>query len=904
MIRKRRRFAILVLLSFFFFFFFLNDGVAAAISNSKDCPPPPPQSRTALVAAADGTIHWVDNVTMRVKWSFSSGPPIHSSYQSPDLLLQPNNFNSSFLFVDSGDDWDLYLHTLHTQVKLPITIEDLVRTTPFTSEYGAVILGSKTTTVFEVDPLLGTLIRTYSLSDPPPNSNSKYTEVDDFRPPNATATTNNQLVNSESTNQSPAKMRLQFMRTDYMLQGFAPDSDEVLWNMTIAEIGAALLCQDVDDPPTTADIALPLSCQSKMFIFRLRNHVLLESIAAEGGGEEELLPAVVHDQQHTMLMMPSSQGEKHSDVHQDHKKMLLGLASKPMLNPQAKKANVHQYDKKESVLSLPPAKTSNDSGLQDTQNNRIHWNNVFSNFFGWSSALALLIGILMGVVVHRYAPLIKGLLHEQPRDSTEASPSPSNKMKNQQSENNNDIVENLDALANSESDDKTWLDLSKLFDCGADERRIGKLVVSNREIAKGSNGTIVLEGIYEGRPVAVKRLVQAHHLVAFKEIENLIASDRHPNIVRWYGVEHDQDFVYVSLERCTCSLDDLVQIYSDYSQYPVSGKDNATIEYRAHLESVKNVMPHVSLWKLDARPSPLLLKLMRDVVFGLVHLHELGIIHRDLKPKNVLITNERSLCAKLSDMGISKRLLGDMSSLGHHATGKYLCSGSSGWQAPEQLLHGRQTRAVDLFSLGCVLFFCITGGRHPFGDRLERDINIVKNQMDLFLLEDIPEAIDLISHLLNPDPELRPKALEVLHHPLFWNSETRLSFLRDTSDRVELEDRKSGSAFFNAIESTAPIALGAKWNEKLEPVFIANIGRYRHYKYDSVRDLLRVIRNKLNHYRELPNEIQELVGPIPEGFDGYFTSRFPKLLIEVYKVMSRNCKEEECFQKYFKSNGE
>lgn len=96
----------------------------------------------------------------------------------------------------------------------------------------------------------------------------------------------------------------------------------------------------------------------------------------------------------------------------------------------------------------------------------------------------------------------------------------------------------------------------------------------------------------------------------------------------------------------------------------------------------------------------------------------------------------------------------------------------------------------------------------------------------------------------------------MLHHPLFWNSETRLSFLRDTSDRVELEDRKSSSAIYKAIESIAPIALGAKWNEKLEPVFIANIGRYRHYKYDSVRDLLRVIRNKLNHYRELPNEIK------------------------------------------------
>lgn len=58
------------------------------------------------------------------------------------------------------------------------------------------------------------------------------------------------------------------------------------------------------------------------------------------------------------------------------------------------------------------------------------------------------------------------------------------------------------------------------------------------------------------------------------------------------------------------------------------------------------------------------------MVSGLVHLHELGIIHRDLKPQNILIVKERSLCAKLSDMGISKRLIGDTSSLGQHATGK------------------------------------------------------------------------------------------------------------------------------------------------------------------------------------------------------------------------------------------
>lgn len=86
---------------------------------------------------------------------------------------------------------------------------------------------------------------------------------------------------------------------------------------------------------------------------------------------------------------------------------------------------------------------------------------------------------------------------------------------------------------------------------------------------------------------------------------------------------------------------------------------------------------------------------------------------------------------------------------------KIVGCGSSGWQAPEQLLQGRQTRAVDMFSLGCVLFYSITGCKHPFGDDLERDVNIVNNKVDLFLVEHVPEASDLISRLLNPNPDLR-----------------------------------------------------------------------------------------------------------------------------------------------------
>jgi hypothetical protein len=175
--------------------------------------------------------------------------------------------------------------------------------------------------------------------------------------------------------------------------------------------------------------------------------------------------------------------------------------------------------------------------------------------------------------------------------------------------------QNGDVFAHTDGDNQMSLDLNKLVDGGTNLRRIGKLFVSNTKIAKGSNGTIVLEGFYDGRSVAVKRLVQTHNDVAFKEIKNLIASDQHPNIVRWYGVEHDQDFVYLSLERCTCNMDDLIQIYSDYSQKQkqVFYNDKAMIEYKARLESVKNIFLDLNLWKANRHPSPLLIKLMRLV---------------------------------------------------------------------------------------------------------------------------------------------------------------------------------------------------------------------------------------------------------------------------------------------------
>lgn len=826
------------------------------------------EDSTELVALLNGTIYFKDKISGKMLWSFSSGGPTYSSYQAPakhDSDKEKGPGGLTGFFLDYGDDWQLYAHYKYSGgMKLPMNIEDFIKITPHMSEDGAVMLGSKKTTVFVVEAKTGRLIRTFKSPDSP----SSLQSFEGGSGLHDDLNNNKDLQKSGSSNTAQV---IYILRTDYALQTFGPNSDKVSWSAKVATIGATFLCKDVENPSEVFNLSFeldsdtPLSCQSRRIVVQRQDKSQYSSGDIHG---EDKLPLSAPN-----LMLTTHPGvEKSFDDH--HARMLLAAP----------------IEHAKEMLALP----------SDSAAGEVHYR--FGMLLMWSTtrSFILFVGILLLCFVlylSKESFTLKGQL-----SGTGLKTSSSKKKKAKKSGKNNASVENGNGIALGEGVNKTLSDLNKLVDGGANGRRIGKLFVSNTEIAKGSNGTVVLEGVYEGRLVAVKRLVQTHHDVACKEIQNLIASDRHPNIVRWYGVEYDKDFVYLSLERCTCSLDDLIQIYSDSSLNPVYGKDQtsrAAIEYKLRLDSVKGVMQDLNLWKSTGHPSPLLLTLMRDMVSGLVHLHELGIIHRDLKPQNVLIIKERSLCAKLSDMGISKRLIGDMSSLDHHATG----CGSSGWQAPEQLHHGRETRAVDLFSLGCVLFYCITGGRHPFGDHLERDVNIVKNQKDLFLVEYIPEAEDLISRLLNPDPELRPKALEVLHHPMFWNSELRLSFLRDTSDRVELEDRVSDSDIMKALEGIAPTALGGgNWNEKMEPAFISDIGRHRRYKFDGIRDLLRVIRNKLNHYRELPKEIQELVGPVPEGYDNYFASRFPKLLIEVYKVVWKYCREEECFQKYIKSN--
>jgi serine/threonine-protein kinase/endoribonuclease IRE1 len=84
---------------------------------------------------------------------------------------------------------------------------------------------------------------------------------------------------------------------------------------------------------------------------------------------------------------------------------------------------------------------------------------------------------------------------------------------------------------------------------------------------------------------------------------------------------------------------------------------------------------------------------------------------------------------------------------------------------------------------------------------------------------------------------------------------------------VEFEDREPDQTLLTALESfRSPAIAGTNWGAAVDAELIVNLGKYRRYDYTSLRDLLRVVRNKKNHFREMPEGLQRAMGPVPDGY--------------------------------------
>jgi serine/threonine-protein kinase len=98
-------------------------------------------------------------------------------------------------------------------------------------------------------------------------------------------------------------------------------------------------------------------------------------------------------------------------------------------------------------------------------------------------------------------------------------------------------------------------------------------------------------------------------------------------------------------------------------------------------------------------------RLGQDLLGALAHAHERGLVHRDVKPENVILSPVDG--AVLLDFGIARAIA---SSGADRLTMAGMTLGTAAYMSPEQVMGGDGLdHRSDIYSLGCVLFECLTG---------------------------------------------------------------------------------------------------------------------------------------------------------------------------------------------------
>ncbi|KAK6042723.1 hypothetical protein COOONC_19772, partial [Cooperia oncophora] len=290
--------------------------------------------------------------------------------------------------------------------------------------------------------------------------------------------------------------------------------------------------------------------------------------------------------------------------------------------------------------------------------------------------------------------------------------------------------------------------------------KVGKLLYNPAEVlGRGCEGTVVYRGKFDGRDVAVKRVVSEFVRLVDREADLLRESDTHPNVIRYFCMESDSQFRYLALELCIASLNDYV--------HEVAVREKVDINPTDLLHQATEGLAHLHIMQIGA-------VLTKSRGRGQVHLL------RRLSSPRYEASKRAAVRKDLAEYEQSFLILGFASAFNQDVT--HSLKGAVSQErmvgfAPEALTSQSTSFPVDVFSLGCIFYYVLSNGDHPFGDSLHRQTNIINGEYVLLgIKDDGRETVSLIESMIQKSPTNRPSIQCVLAHPFFWEPERRLQF--------------------------------------------------------------------------------------------------------------------------------
>lgn len=295
---------------------------------------------------------------------------------------------------------------------------------------------------------------------------------------------------------------------------------------------------------------------------------------------------------------------------------------------------------------------------------------------------------------------------------------------------------------------------------------VGKFEFSRKDLIGHGAFAIVFKGRHKHKRnwevaikcISKKNLAKSQSLLA-KEIK-ILKELKHDNIVRLLDYQEIGGCVYLVMEYCNGG---------DLAEYLQSKGTLSEDTIRIFLQQIVQAMK-----VLQGR----------------------GILHRDLKPQNILLcrsegrrTNPVNTCIKIADFGFARHLQ-------TNTMAATLC-GSPMYMAPEVIMSQNYDAKADLWSIGTIIFQCLTG-KAPFYASTPQELRLFY-ETNRTLLPSIPKETSshlrhLLLGLLQRNPKDRMTFDEFFHHPFIKMDSNKKSSSPNTAESYPSSGCSSGSS--------------------------------------------------------------------------------------------------------------